>query len=180
MENYVMTQREDTRTDQSSYDAKYPFNKTFETLSGHQVQFDDTPGAERLFIRHASGTYMEISADGKVINYTVGDSKSYNKAGVTFTVDENGDVKMSGHQRLLVGGGAEIEVSGDCGVFAGGDLAAAVMGKANIRAKQAYLGTDGDININSQGNMNIKVKGKTTMESGGDTIIKANHVHLNP
>lgn len=171
--------REDTRTDESSYDAQYPYNKVWETLSGHQIQFDDTPGKERIFIRHASGTYTEISADGKVISYAVGDSKSYNKAGVTFTVDENGDIKMSGHQRIVVGGGAHIEVAGDAGVFAGGDLAAAVIGKANIRAKSMYMGTDGDMNMNVGGNLNIKAKGTVTTESGGNNTTKAPEIHHN-
>jgi hypothetical protein len=167
-----MAERQTTRADDSSYDAKYPYNRVIETWAGHQIQFDDTPGSERIFIRHASGTYQEISADGKMVTYAVGDTKTYNKAGVTLTVDENGDVKMSGHQRLLVGGGSHIEVAGDAGVFVGGNAGIAGMGAINLRAKTAYVGTDGDMNMNVGGNM--------TMETKGTHTIKAAKVDINP
>lgn len=171
--------KQTTRVDESSYNAQYPYNQVTETPAGHQIQVDNTPGHERIFIRHSSGTYTEISSDGKVVNYSVGDVKNYGKAGVSFTVDENADIKFTGHSRIMVGGGAHIEVAGDAGIFAGGDLAAAVMGKANIRASQAYLGVDGDLNINAGGNMNMKVAGTTTMETGGDHIIKAANIRMN-
>lgn len=171
--------RQSTRTDDSTYNAQYPYNQVTETPAGHQWQVDNTPGHERVFFRHSSGTYTEISSDGKVVNFSVGDSKTYGKAGWSMTIDENGDVKMTGHSRFVVGGGAHIEVAGDAGVFAGGDMAAAVMGKANIRASQAYIGTDGDMNMNVGGNMNMKVAGGTTMESGGDHIIKAANIRMN-
>ena len=172
--------KDDKRVSDSSYDAQYPYNHVWEDWAGHQIQVDNTPGAERIFFRHSKGSYVEMRPDGGVITFNVGDSKTYNKAGATFTVDECGDVKFTGHTRIMVGGGAHIEVAGDAGVFAGGDLVAAVMGNANIRAKSAYLGTDGDINMNASGNMNIKVAGDTTMETDGTHTIKAKKITMNP
>ena len=45
----------------SSYAAKYPHNHVTKTKSGHIIEVDDTPGAERLRTYHKSGTYTEIN-----------------------------------------------------------------------------------------------------------------------
>lgn len=164
--------RHETRSDPSTYDAQYGLIQVFETPAGHQIQLDNTPGAERMFIRHSSGSYMEMSADGKVTSFTVGDKKDYSKAGVTLTIDENNDIKISGHNRLICGGGSHVEVAGDAGVAVGGDVALVGMGKLNMRAKSVYLGSDGDININSGGQINI--------EASGQIIQRGQHIHLNP
>ncbi len=50
------------------YAAVYPYNRVMETESGHILEFDDTPGAERIHIYHRSGTSEETHPDGtKVI-----------------------------------------------------------------------------------------------------------------
>lgn len=167
-----MSNRETTRSDKNSSKTEYGLNQVFETPSGHQIQLDNTPGNERIFIRHSSGTYMEMSADGKVTSFTVGDQKNYNKAGVTFTVDENSDVKMSGHNRIVTGGGLHSEIAGDLGAAVGGDLALVGMGKVNMRAKQVYFGSDGSLNIRCGGNLNI--------EADGDIVMRGAKIHLNP
>jgi hypothetical protein len=173
-------QKQDTRSDESSYEAKYPYNHVWESWGGHQIQWDDTPGKERFFMRHSSGTYQEISSDGKNVSFTVGDSKSYNKGGVTFTVDENNDVKMTGHSRMVVGGGAHIEVAGDAGIMVGGDTAMVGMGKVNMRAKSMYMGVDGGMSMNVGGNMTMKVKGNTNMETKGTHTMKGQQIQMNP
>ena len=156
-----MSQEKSTkRTDKSTYEAEYPFNKVFETPGGHQFQFDDTPGKERFFWRHPSGNFMEVSHDGKAHNVNVGDHKSYNKAGTTTTTDENSDSKTSGHSRSLSGGGTHSETGGDTGSFSGGDVATVIMGKNNMRCASQYCGTDGDSNENVGGAKNTKVKGQ--------------------
>lgn len=48
----------------SPYSAEYPYNRVMETESGHILEFDDTPGAERIHIYHRSGTSDEIHPDG--------------------------------------------------------------------------------------------------------------------
>jgi hypothetical protein len=49
---------------ETPYDAKYPFNHVYESESGHFIEVDDTPGAERLHWYHRSGTFREIHPDG--------------------------------------------------------------------------------------------------------------------
>jgi hypothetical protein len=45
-----------------TFGARYPFNKVFESERGHIVEFDDTPGSERIHIYHNSGHYTEMVA----------------------------------------------------------------------------------------------------------------------
>lgn len=58
----------------STYNAKYPYNRVIQTLSGHVIELDDTPGANRIHIFHSSGTYIEISDDGTKVTKTDGDN----------------------------------------------------------------------------------------------------------
>ena len=46
------------------YAAVYPYNRVMETESGHILEFDDTPGAERIHIYHRSGTFEEYHPNG--------------------------------------------------------------------------------------------------------------------
>jgi hypothetical protein len=51
----------------TEYAAKYPYNKTITTESGHVLELDDTPRAERIHIYHKSGSYVEIFPDGSIV-----------------------------------------------------------------------------------------------------------------
>lgn len=169
------------RIDPSSFKGKYPYVRVlYESESGHLMVMDDTPGEERYFFAHKSGTYTEISADGKQVNFSVGDIQNYGKSGVSITVDENGDTKISGHQRIIVGGGSHLEVAGDAGIVVGGDAAVATVGDVALHADNIWAGAKGNLNFNVDGNMELKVKGSTLLESEGETTIKGSMIHLNP
>lgn len=58
----------------SQYAAEYPYNKTINTLSGHVVELDDTPSAERIHVYHKSGSYVEINPDGTIVTKSSSDS----------------------------------------------------------------------------------------------------------
>lgn len=65
----------------------YPWNEVFESRSGHVIEIDDTPGAERLHWLHRTGTYMEMNPDGsfvqktKLDRYDITDSNLFISAG---------------------------------------------------------------------------------------------------
>jgi len=48
----------------SSFAPKYPYNNALETESGHALEFDDTPGKERVHLAHRGGSYFEMDQDG--------------------------------------------------------------------------------------------------------------------
>ena len=49
------------------YKAEYPNNKVTQTTSGHIIEIDDTENAERIHIRHKSGSFVEFHPDGSVV-----------------------------------------------------------------------------------------------------------------
>lgn len=81
----------------------YPYNNALETESGHALEFDDTPGNERVHVAHRSGAYMEYDKSGSKIqrvqkdNYsvTMGDDFIYIKGKAVITVDGNFNLKTS-------------------------------------------------------------------------------------
>ena len=56
-----------------SYAAKYPHNKVTVSESGHVIEIDDTPDAERLHVFHKSGSYHEIQPSGIMIAKSIDD-----------------------------------------------------------------------------------------------------------
>lgn len=169
------------RLNKTSYDTKYPYNKVWVTESGHEFHVDDTPGKERIRWAHRKGSYIEISADGRRVDFSVGNSKQYHKGGWTMTVDENGDMKICGHKRINVDGGSHITVKGDADVVVGKNSHMVVGG--NMKAAVAgdtYLGVRGNSNINVKGDLHTKVGGNTLHETKGNHTIKAARIDLNP
>ncbi len=132
-----------------SFGAKYPFNKVFETESGHVQEFDDTPGQERIHTYHRTGTYTEIDPNGSQINYIVGDS---------FTLMErNGCIHVAGE--------CNITVEGNTNIFARTDANIEVAQNANIRvgnnvdlgvANDMYVAAGGDILMKAGGSFNVQ------------------------
>ena len=158
----------DGRVTESSKQSKYPRNSVFETPAGHQLQIDNTPKGERIFWRHSAGTYMEITADGNTINFSVGDSMTYNKSGETTTTDENSDGKTFGNSKSQSGGGDNSEIAGKSGKASGKTVAFVCMGDANIKCENAYVGSVKNLAMNIGGDCSIKCKGNMTTEVEGN------------
>ena len=133
-----------------SYGAKYPYNKVFETESGHIQEFDDTPGQERIHTYHRAGTYQEIDANGTVTNYIVGDN---------FTLMErNGCIHVAGEYNLTVDGNANI--------FCRTDANIEVAQNANVRVgNNVDLGVANDMNVAIGGDLNIKALGDFNLQA---------------
>ena len=93
---------------ESAYKAQYPFNRVIRTRKGHKIELDDTEGAERINIQHASGTIIEMAPNGRLIIRNPGDSFE------------------------IVGGVKNIAIKGDAKIEVGGNLSASVKGQATI------------------------------------------------
>lgn len=87
----------------SDYAAQYPHNKVIETSSGHLIEIDDTPGAERIHVYHKSGTFTETHADGTRVDRNTNDSFDINLANKNIAVA--GDYTVEGQT------GAKLTVS---------------------------------------------------------------------
>lgn len=151
----------DPRHPSTSYNAEYPYNRVTVTESGHMIEMDDTPGHERIRYAHRTGTYWEISPDGRKVELVVANDYRYVKGGLTLTIDNNSDVKIAGNHRLSIGGDAHIEIAGKASVAVSGDAAIAVAGNmATI--------VGGDAFNKVYGNMTTKVDGMVNAIIGKD------------
>jgi hypothetical protein len=162
--------RADKTTTPSS---KYPDHQVWYTHGGIRFEVGNEAGKETVKMFHPSGSYTEWYPDGKTMQFTVGENKQYNKGGVTVTVDENNDVHIKGHSKIQIGGGAHIEVAGDAGIVCGGTVGVAGLGDIGIRAKNIYLGAEGDLNIHVAGKTNITSVGNFGVTTQADASVTA-------
>jgi hypothetical protein len=107
----------------------FPFNQIQETPSGHSFEMDDTPGGERVLIKHRTGAGIELRADGSVLISTRrqrvevvgGDSK--------VIVEGQGDLVYKGNVNLRVDGDFNIDVGGDYNINVAGDKKEEIKGR---------------------------------------------------
>jgi hypothetical protein len=92
----------------SFYNAKYPYNKVYESESGHALEFDDTKDNERIHLYHRSGSYVEYGPQGDrseriqrdKFTVIVGDEQVYVQGDVKIFVDGDYDLNVTGDIRI--------------------------------------------------------------------------------
>lgn len=168
-----------------AYCAEYPYNQVFETEAGHVVEFDNTPGKERIHIYHSMGTYTEIDMFGSTARKIVGDN---------FEIIENNDhVYIKGSRTVTIDGACKVFIKGDCDLEIGGNMNTKVDGNMNVEV-------GGDYNLAIAGNKNEGIgaihnlitattrmqtgawdvtSGITMIESGSLFAVDAGEIHLN-
>lgn len=97
-----------------AYAAEYPYNKTFTTEAGHVVEFDDTPGHERIHVYHKDKSYMEIQPGGTMVTHVNGDSVEVDM--------QNKKVTVSGNYGLVVNGDFTTTVHGNYNLVSNGNI----------------------------------------------------------
>jgi len=146
----------------SDYAAVYPYNNINETESGHFMEMDDTPGAERIRLQHRTGTFTEIQADGKRINKVLGDNYEI----------------ILGNDYVYIKGQCNITVDGPCVVNVKGDMYAKIEGNCKQEVKgdsiqavhgNAEIHSDGDMDINSSGTVTL---GATSVDINSDVNVR--------
>lgn len=121
-----------------AYNASYPHNHVYESESGHVVEYDDTPGAERMHWYHRSGTFTEVHPLGgevhKVVSnawdITVGDKMIYVKGNASFNCDKV--------VKIMMGRDLDIEIGGDVKMFVKGNMTTDVMGNYFLKVRGFY------------------------------------------
>ena len=137
------------------YNAEYPYNKVYESESGHALEFDDTRDNERVHLYHRAGSYMEYGPDGSLVerverdkfSVTVGDESVLVKGDVTVTVE--GDITMQ------VNGNYDLNVTGDI--------------KVNGATINLYNGSQGAARIGDTV-ADVDPVGDGTISSGSGTV----------
>lgn len=173
------------RHPETEYKAEYYYNKKQTTESGHEMEWDDTPGKERIRMAHKSGSYTEFTAKGDKVDNIIGREYKYNTGGFTQTVDENSDLKYNGNLRISIGKNQHVEVNGAKTETIAEELAMAVNKGASIviiedlyivaknvtisASEHVNIDAGGDIGLNAAGNINLKAgAGMSVKAEGGD------------
>jgi len=125
--------------------SKYPHNHTYQSESGHTLEFDDTPHAERVSLNHRSGTFQEMRPDGSQVSKIVGDGYT--------VIDRNGTITIEGKANVHVGGSCNIYVANNCNLTVGGNTA---------------IDTHGNVDWSIGGNFSLAVKGTFATRVDGD------------
>jgi len=100
--------------------AKYPNNTVFETVGHSFIEYDSSPGNERIHFFHKSGTYWEIQEKGDYMFKTVDNrfeivNKDYNilvKKNHRITVQKDVETKYDAKETVLVGGDHKETIKG--------------------------------------------------------------------
>lgn len=144
---------------EAPYAAKYPYNKVFESESGHIQEWDDTPGNERIHTYHRTGTFTEIDANGSQVNYIVGDNY--------VLMERNGNIHVAGD--------CNITANGNVNIFARTDANIEVANNANIKVgNNLDLGVHNDVDMAVGGNFKLNVVGDYSVQAANITTKAGN------
>lgn len=97
--------------------AGYPENIVYESPSGHVVEFDDTPGNERIHVYHRTGSYYQIGPDGDVTiksvrdHYQITTEDDYKQVGKNQTETVGGQSFKSVEGTIVIKAGASMTLS---------------------------------------------------------------------
>ena len=142
---------------ETPYAAQYPFNSVYESQAGHIVEYDDTPGAERMHWYHCSGTFTEIHPRGSEVHKVVGNAWDITLNDKMILVKGNCAFNADKTMKIMMGKDLEIEVQGETKLYARGNMT-----------------------VDVGGNFLQKVKGTYTLSSEGNMVIMAPRIDLNP
>ena len=156
----------------TAYAAQYPFNKVYETESGHVMEFDDTQGNERINIFHRAGTFMEYDPAGTKVEYIVGDNY--------WIMNRNGNIFVGGTCNITAQGGVNILCNANANIEVQGNTEMIMHGEANIGvAKGLDIAVGNDINIKAGGAINIQSGKSLSIHSGQGMELQASASILN-
>jgi len=141
---------------ESAYRGAYPYNKVTQTESGHIIEIDDTPGAERLHIYHRSGTFIEIDNNGSMVKRAIGSSYEIIDRNGKIAIAGRADISVNGACNIYVGNDANIEVDGDTNITCHNDITAQAGGTFNLSAVEEFNIASGNVNIEAYNTMNYK------------------------
>ena len=173
------------------YNASYPYNHVYESESGHIREYDDTPGYQRIYESHRTGTSYEIDASGNKTDIIKGTHYILVSDSNKHFIQGNSDVTIDGrhkiyinknnvennHYDIQIGAGASINIQvddGDVNIHT-------VQGKINMNAGGDYnLKVGGNMNVVVEGSISETVEGNKTSNTTGAVVHRGSTIDLNP
>jgi len=138
--------------------SQYPYNQVQETQSGHSIEVDDTPGGERILIKHRTGSGIELRADGSLVFSSKNKKVSLTGGDDVVIVEGQADLVYKGNLNLRVDGDFNLDVGGNWNVNVAGDKIEEIKGRNNLivdRDQQQTIRGSRDTRIGFIDNMTI-------------------------
>ena len=144
---------------------------THTTPAGHTIEYNDTPGSERIMIRHMNGDGINIGPDGSII---ISGKRRIDKAQEDYFLEvKNGTMKFEGNLTL--------DVTGDFNVNVGGEYNVNSAKKTEVVKKGPYTRTiaGDDIKTVDGNQTNLVTKGGAHQYLEGlSTIVKGDSRYI--
>ncbi len=162
----------------SGYSTQYPYNRVIETASGHSIELDDTPGAERIMIWHHSGSYIQLTGTSTT-HKNMSDSYSVNERNHHVYIGGNNIVTIEGDSHVLVKGNKVEEIEGDYKQIVHGNISVGGAGRVEINGadrtdiRSSSLALDSNVE-----NLNIKTGKNIVFESGETINFKSKNIRI--
>tara|TARA_R110002096_G_scaffold69149_7_gene166418 strand:- start:22045 stop:23466 length:1422 start_codon:yes stop_codon:yes gene_type:complete len=170
--------------------SQYPFNQVKETASGHVVEYDDTPGGERILIKHKSGAGIECRADGSLVVSAVNNKIEVTGGDQIIIIEGNGKMHYHGNLDLTVAGDYNVDVAGNYNVNVGGSKNETIsqnsnqdIGKNNTQLTKGHrvektiesrtMQNFANFDTTSKGAVSIKTASNMELISGGQLLQSA-------
>jgi len=158
----------------AAYGAQYPFNRVIETASGHSIEIDDTPGAERIMIWHRSGSFLQIDSGGTKLDKTASDKYDITQNNHHVYIGGRSMVTIEGDSHVVVKGNKTEEIFGDYRQLIHGNHELSVGGQLNLNASEEIQARGAKVRIEANvENVNIKSAKNLNIESLQSTHIKS-------
>lgn len=179
--SYAKVAGVEVKPDEKTGATIYPFNKVYESESGHLIEIDDTAGSERISIHHRTGTFEEYHPNGDKVVKIVRDSYTSVLRDDYIHIDGYCNVTIDKALKILVNkdelpNSKDSAVNFDIEVGSNANVNLVInRGQCNILLKDGDLNAqlqNGDINLRQdKGNYNHFVNGDYNLEISG-------HMHV--
>ena len=148
----------------------YPNNHSIHSESGHVKEMDDTPGSERLFEMHKTGTYYEINSKGDKTTTIVGDNYTVIVGSDNIYIKGSGNLTVDGDFRHLVKGNYHLEVEGNKTEYVKGSRQSKV-----DKSEQIEIGQEFAANIGQNAFLRVGRDSKILIDGNKDETIGKNN-----
>ena len=183
--------------------SEYPYNQVRRTAAGHVTEFDDTPGRERILIKHLRGTGVEFQPDGTILLYSSKNTVRVSAGDEKVIIEGDGDVVYHGNLKLRVDGDFDLEVGGNFNVTAHGDHTEDIKGgyrqdinknfqsliggnvtqhvaknQTEMIYGQLYQSVKGNVDILTEGHAEVNAKGHMLVTSEEEAAISSPSINI--
>jgi type VI secretion system secreted protein VgrG len=156
----------------TAFKGEYPNIRMIKTPSGHRLEFDDTPGSERVCLEHKTGAFIEILSDGSISIISNGAITTRSKATLT-TVESNDNKHVKGNAELKVDGNYTINVGGSYKVNHSKVKTEAYPSVKTTVASDDSSSIGGSFTRDVLNNISLQAGGGLSLGSFGNTVIQS-------